>query len=234
MLSGTLLGFIAVIAVFLAALVLAFLDKAEKAKGNAERSKFLSRLALILFLVSFVGGVAMTLVGGIKPREESAIPMGRPMAQPTMPQGEGAMPMGAIGTINEAELKKLEERVTAKLDDVKARERLGHLYLQQQNYEGVFKMAHEALQKNPKSVESRAHMGMVFQTMGDVPRAMEQFDQALKINPKHLESLMFKGIVQYQSDDLKGAKETWTQYMKLAKPSDVGYPRVQMFLKTID
>lgn len=241
-LSGTLLGFIAVIAIFLASLVLAFLDKAEKAKGNETRAKFLSRTALILFLLSFVGGVVMTLIGGIQPRDDSGGPTGPSMGDirgragspPDLSAGSGSAGPARIGKIDEAEFNKLQEKVAADSKDVKSRERLGHLYLQQQDFENVFKMAHEALQIDPKSAESRTHMGMVFQSMGDKDKAMNQFDQALQINPRHLETLMFKGIVQYQSDDLKGAKETWTRYMKLATPSDVGYPRVQMFLKTID
>lgn len=261
MLSGTTLGFICVGALLLAAILLAVLDKKEKGKGNLDKSKVLSRTALVLFLAAFFGGVAVTLVGGVRPRDEQqpmaarsmrgiggragsppdssegagfAGPermMGGPMAGGQMPAG----PMASIGKIDEAEFQKLMDKVNSDPKDVASRERLGHLYLQQQDFENVFRMAHEALQVNPKSVESRVHMAMVLFSMGDLDQALAQFDQALQIEPKNLEALLFKGIVQFQGkDDLKGAKETWDRFMKIAKPSDNGYDRVQMFLKTIN
>lgn len=262
MLSGTTLGFICVGALLLAAILLAVLDKKEKGKGNVERSRFLARMALGLFLAAFLGGVAVTLVGGVRPRDEQQ-PMaarsmrgigGRAGSPPDSSEGAGfagpermmggpgpmmgGAPMpggGAIGKIDEAEFQKLMDKVNSDPKDVSSRERLGHLYLQQQDFENVFRMAHEALQVNPKSVESRVHMAMVLFSMGDLDQALAQFDQALQIEPKNLEALLFKGIVQFQGkDDLKGAKETWDRFMKIAKPSDNGYDRVQMFLKTIN
>lgn len=149
------------------------------------------------------------------------------------------MPMGDIGEVDQAELKRLQEKVEKKPDsgnpqDVRSLERLGHLYLQLQDYENVFKMAHEALQKDPKSVESRAHMGMVLFSMQEIDQAMNQLDQALKINPRHLESLLFKGIVQFMGqNDAQGAKESWGQYMKYSKPADEGRKKVKKFLSMI-
>lgn len=219
-LSGTAIGLIGVMALLLASGLLAYLDMKEKGKGNPEKARFLSRLALGLFLAAFAGGVGVTLVGGIRPREEGG--------------GEGGRE-ASIGNVNEAELKSLEEKVRSNSKDVTARERLGHLYLQGQDYENVFRMSHEALQLNPKSTESRAHMGMVFFAMQQPDQALQQFDQALQSDPKNLEALLFKGIVQFQAkDDLKGAKETWDRYMRIATPSDTGYERVKMFLQNID
>lgn len=235
MLSGTTLGFICVGALLSAAILLAVLDRREKGKGNVERSRFLARMALGLFLAAFLGGVAVTLVGGVRPREEGQVMTGRPMGGPMAEGGMPTGPMASIGKIDEAEFQKLMDKVNSDPKDVASRERLGHLYLQQQDFENVFRMAHEALQVNPKSVESRVHMAMVLFSMGDLDQALAQFDQALQIEPKNLEALLFKGIVQFQGkDDLKGAKETWDRFMKIAKPSDNGYDRVQMFLKTIN
>jgi hypothetical protein len=230
MLSGNVIGFICVIALLLASILMAALDRREKGRGNAAKSRFLSRMALGLFLAAFVGGVVVTLIAGVRPREEGQVMTGRPM---------GGSPMGgpgaAIGKVDEAEFQRLIEKVNADPKDVASRERLGHLYLQQQDFENVFRMAHEALQINPKSAESRAHMGMVLFAMQEFDQAIAQFDQALQSDPKNLEALLFKGIVQFQGkDDLKGAKETWDRYMKHAKPTDAGYDRVQMFLKTIN
>ena len=56
--SGTLLGFVSVTALFLASLVLAYLDWKEKSKGNVEKAKLLSKAALALFLAAFIGGVS--------------------------------------------------------------------------------------------------------------------------------------------------------------------------------
>lgn len=235
MLSGTVIGFICVIALLIASILMAALDRREKGRGNAAKSRFLSRMALGLFLAAFVGGVVVTLVAGVRPREEGQVMTGRPMGGPIMGGGMPAGPMASIGKIDEAELQRLIEKINADSKDVASRERLGHLYLQQQDFENVFRMAHEALQIKPKSAESRAHMGMVLFSMQEFDQAIAQFDQALQADPKNLEALLFKGIVQFQGkDDLKGAKETWDRFMKIAKPTDTGYDRVQMFLKTIN
>lgn len=235
-LSGTTLSFIGVFALLAAALLLAYLDKREKGKGNVQQSRFLSRMALALFLLAFVGGVVATLLNGIKPREESPAMQGM-MGNPNTGEGEGGgMPpmaggMGGIGKIDEAEVKRLQEKAANDPKDVTSRERLGHIYLQQQDFENVFRLAHEALQINPKSVESKVHMGMVLFAMQEMDQALAQFDQALSIDPKNLEALLFQGIVRFQGkEDLKGSKESWQKYLKLAPPNDKNRGRVKMFL----
>ena len=227
-LSGTTIGFVCVFALLISALLTAFLDRKEKGKGNLEKAKFLSRMALGLFILSFVGGVVMTLLNGISPREETG-KMSGPMSG-----GMGGAPMGSIGKVNEEELKKLEEKVAKDPKDVASRERLGHIYLQMQDFENVFKMAHEALQANSKSAESRVHMGMVLASMGQKDQAMAQFVQALQADPKNSEAFLFKGMAQYQAGDLQEAKTTWQRYLRLAKPNDTGVERVKMFLQNLN
>ena len=214
-LSGTLMGLIGVISLLLASIVIALMNKKE----TGVKSRFLSRVALILFAAAFIGGVTVTLIGGVKPREE---------------RGESPPPMASIGVVNEEELKALEKKVAADPKDVKSRERLGHLYLQQQDFKNVFKTAHEALQINPRSAESRVHVGMVFFAMQQLDQSVDQFDQALAIDPKNTEAMLFKGIVQFQGlHDLEAAKKTWGEFMQVAKPDDPGRARVEMFLKMI-
>lgn len=229
-LTGTIIGFICVAALLLASLLIAFLDKKEKAKGHEEKSRFLSRTALILFLAAFVGGVIVTLIHGVKTREEGQVMTGRPM----MGAGPKA-PMTKIGEVDPREVEALQEKIAKNPQDIKSRERLGHIYLQQQDFENVFKMSHDALETNPRSAESRAHLGMVLFAMQEYDKAIEQLDTAIAIDPKLTESYLFKGIVLFQGkQDLKGAKKAWEQFMKVAKPTDTGRPRVQMFLKMID
>lgn len=229
MLSSSLIALICA-AVFLAsAMVLGVMKKS------------LSRLSISFFVMAFVSGTLVLLFGGIQPRSEQGGIIGAPMGG--MPMGEappenspppGGMG-GSIGKIDPQELAALQKRVAGDPNDVKARERLGHLFLQQQDYDGVFKMAHEALQKDPNSAESRAHMGMVFFAMQQFDESLDQFNRALQSSPKNLEALLFKGIVQFQGQhDLKGARETWQQYMKYATPKDDGWNRVQMFLQMIE
>lgn len=212
-LSGTTVGFICVGALLAAAIFAAILDRKEKAKGDAKKSKFLSRAALILFIAAFVGGVVVTLVGGIRPREEG---------------------QASIGKIDDSEIESLKKRLNENPRDVAALERMGHLALQLQDFESVFELAHRALLIDPKSAESLAHMGMVAFANQDKEKALQQFDLALKADPKLTEALLFKGIVQFQSDDWKGAKETFERFLKLAKPDDPGRMRVEMFLKTVN
>ncbi|MBI4411478.1 MAG: tetratricopeptide repeat protein [Deltaproteobacteria bacterium] len=229
---GTLIGFVCVIALLAASIFLAILDRKEKGKGNLEKARFLSKMALGLFLVAFVGGVVVTLSAGIRPREEGKTISGKMVRGGGMP---GGMPTAAIGNVDEKEVAALEEKAANDPNDVKSRERLGHLYLQMQDFENVFRMAHEAIQVDPNSAESRAHMGMVLNAMGEAESAMNQFDQALAIDPKNTEALLFKGIVQFQGiGDLEGAKKTWDQFMKEAKPDDPGRARVTAFLQMID
>lgn len=131
MISGTTIGFVCVVALLMAAILTAVIDKKERAKGHAEKSRFLSRLALGLFITAFIGGVAVTLKD---PK------------------------------------------------DVPSRERLGHLYLQMQDYENVFRLAHEAIQIDPKSSESHAHMGIVqMQGTNDPKGAKESWESFLKV-----------------------------------------------------
>lgn len=216
---GTLIGFVCVGALFAASLFLAILDRKEKGKGNLEKSRFLSKITLALFLAAFVGGVIITLMAGTRPRET----------------GEGMAPMSAIGTIDEAEFKALTEKVEKDPNDVKSRERLGHLYLQMQDFENVFRLAHEAIQVDPQSAESRVHMGMVLNAMGEAESAMQQFDLALASDPKNTEALLFKGIVQFQGmNDLQGAKKTWNSFMQYSKEDDPGRARVTAFLQMIE
>ncbi len=225
-LSGTVIGFICVFALLVASILLASLDMKERKKGNSERARFLSRLALILFVLSFLGGVGVTLTRGVRTRAGSESATGHPMGNP--------MGSASIGKVDEDEVKHLQEKVAADAKDVKSRERLGHLYLQMQDFENVFQMAHEALKMDPRSAESLAHMGMVFFAMQQLDQALELLDAALKINPENTEALLFKGIVQFQGkNDLKGAQSTWGKFMKVSSPSDPGRVRVEMFLKTI-
>lgn len=188
MISGTWIGLACVLALLMASIVLAVLNRREK-----DQSRFLSKLALVLFAAAFLGGVALTLTSGVSPREEHSPMTGGPMmgSEPS----SGPMSGAAIGKIDEKEFQSLQEKVAKDLKDVKSRERLGHLYLQMQDFENVFKLAHEALQINPKSAESRVHMGMVFFAMQDTQQAMAQFDEALKIDPKNAEALRFKKMV---------------------------------------
>jgi cytochrome c-type biogenesis protein CcmH/NrfG len=139
----------------------------------------------------------------------------------------------AIGKVDEKELKTLQAKVEKDAKDVKSRERLGHLYLQMQDYDNVFKMAHEAIQADPKSLESRTHLGVAMNVMGEGEQGMAQLDKVLEADPKNLEALLFKGMIQLQGQDNEGAKATWTQYMKVAKSSDNGYKRVQMMLQSL-
>lgn len=69
--SGTLIGFVSVGALLLASIFLAILDRMEK--GNPEKSKFLSRMAIGLFVAAFLGGAVVTLLGGIRPRTEGVV-----------------------------------------------------------------------------------------------------------------------------------------------------------------
>lgn len=237
--SGTTLGFVSVGALFLAALVLAWFDRKEKASGHMEKAKFFSKVALGLFIASFLGGVVVTLLSGIKPRDDvhpMGVIRGRAGSPPDSSSGSGfAGPerIAGIGKINQEEFQALQDKVDKDPKDVKARERLGHLYLQMQDFEHVFQMAHEAIQLDPKSLESRVHLGMALHAMGESAQGLAQMDRVLQINPKYLEALLFKGMIQLQSQDAEGAKQSWGQYMKLAKPTDSGYERVKMFLQSL-
>ena len=226
--TGTIVGFACVAALLAASIFLALLDRKEKKKGNEEKGRFLSKMALGLFLAAFVGGVVVTLSAGIRPREKGGTISGKMV-------GAGDAPIASIGTVDEKALATLEDKVENNPNDVKSRERLGHLYLQMQDFENVFRMAHEAIQVDPNSVESRVHMGMVLNAMGETESAMAQFDQALTADPKNTEALLFKGIVQFQGvGDLAGAKKTWNLFMQQAKPDDPGRARVTAFLQMIE
>jgi len=250
--SGTTVGFACVFALLMASIFAAILDRKEKSKGNADKARFLSRTALVLFIAAFLGGVGVTLVGGTRPRESghamTGMPMGGPGPATAMPEGGGdeegaeggAQPpmargsMASIGKIDQRELEGLRTRLEKNPNDVAALERMGHLSLQLQDFESVFKYAHQALLIDPKSSESLAHMGMVYSAMQQKDKALQEFDAALKANPKLTEALLFKGIIQFQNDDWKGSKETWDQFMKISKPNDPGRVRVEMFLKTVN
>lgn len=224
------LGFVAIGALLVAAIFLALLDHKEKRRGgNAPRSQFLSRMALGLFLTAFIGGVVVTLLSGVAARQDDGPMTGMPMNAPT--ETTGAIGMGQI---DPDEFGQLQKKVAADPNDVPARERLGHLYLQQQDFENVFKMAHEALQIDPKSTESRVHMGMVLFSMQQADKAVLQFNQVLATDPNNLEALRYKGLVQFQGQqDLDGAQKTLERYMKIAKPDDTGYTMAQIFLGMI-
>ncbi|MBI4238383.1 MAG: tetratricopeptide repeat protein [Deltaproteobacteria bacterium] len=240
--SGTTLGFIAVAALLGAAIVLAILDRREKQRGHAEKARALSQLSLGLFLVAFVGGVVVTLLSGITPRPDMAAamgpgsageggmsPAGLPPGHP--PVGADAAAGGAIGKVNAEEVAQLEARVAKNAKDVAALDRLGHLYLQQRNFEQVFEVAHNALKQDPERLESRVHLAMALFASGQADQAMTQFDRVLAKDPKHLEALLFKGMVQFQGQqNAEAARATWQQYLKHAKPTDDGYARVQAFL----
>lgn len=224
MLSGATLGYIGVGALLIASLIMAM---------GSKKHPHLSRIALFLFLTAFVGGVVVTLFGAIGPREET---MGNAMTEvPGDNIGIESSPALAIGNFDEKELKRLEQQVQKDPKDVASRERLGHLYLQLQNFEKAFQMAHEAIQLHPQSAESRVHLGMVLFAMQDSARAMDQMNQALAINPNLTEALLFKGIVELQGmGDPKAARKTWEEFLRIAPANDPGRPRVEMFLTTLE
>ncbi|MBI2082148.1 MAG: hypothetical protein HYT76_01130 [Deltaproteobacteria bacterium] len=223
-LSGTLIGFICVVALFMASLLMAYLDKKEKAKGNTTQARFFSRVALTLFFLAFVSGVTVTLLGGIKPRVDDPHPqMGR---NRTASQGLSGDAQG--------EAKKLQEKIKNAPQDTISRERLAHLYLQSGDYEKVFQLTHEVLQVKPESVESRVHMGMVLFSMQEVDSAIAQIDQALAKDPQNLEGLAFKGLIQLNGQNKpEEAKKTWQKYLKKAKEGDVGWGMVNALMGTL-
>ncbi|MBI2066464.1 MAG: tetratricopeptide repeat protein [Deltaproteobacteria bacterium] len=231
-LSGTVLGFIGAGFLLLAAVVIAFIEKKERGQGNAGKSKGLSHLVLGLALSAFVLGTAVTLLSGIRPREESGrFAMGS--------GGEGESPAGNSGTaalppgVEETEVNQLKEKASKDSNDFASRERLGHIYLQMQDYEKVFQMSHEALQIRPDSFESRIHMGMVLFSMGEIDQSLEQLEIALKGEPNNLEALAFKGLILLQGkNDREGAKKVWARYLKRAKPGDLGWGMVQALSQT--
>lgn len=234
-LSGMLIGFICVFALLMAALLLAFLDRREKSKGNVQKSRLLSRAALTLFLGAFVGGVVMTLIAGVQPRRADDIATARGMAGARSPpmQGRGMIRV-APEPIDEKELQRLQEKVAQDPRDVASRERLGHLYLKLKDFENVFRMAHEVLQISPKSVESRAHMGMVLFSMQQIDSALRQLEIALEIDSKNLEALLYKGMVQFMAlNDAVGAKASWDKYLQISNKDDPGRSRVRMFLNML-
>lgn len=231
-LSGTLIGFICVLALLFTSFALVILEKKEKKKGNLEKSRLLSGWAVWIFIVAFLGGVAMTLVSGLKKQHEEKGPPKHSMTQRQLPLFS---PTETIGRVDQKEVKRLQEKVDSDPHDVRSRERLGHLYLQLGDMENVFRMAHEALQIDPKSAESRAHMGLVLFSMRQVDEALKQFDLALENDPNNLEALLHKGMVQYQGqNDLKGAKASWEKYLKMTKPTDPGHRRVKMMMKMLE
>ncbi|MBI4211644.1 MAG: hypothetical protein HY540_03315 [Deltaproteobacteria bacterium] len=214
-----LIGIILAVALVITAIIL-FLSR-KKMTGNPEHTNLLEKIAFGLFGVAFVIILAAAMTGLKGPAQETFATDHPPM------DGQGS-----IGQINEAEVKDLEEKITKDPNDVGSRERLGHLYLQAQNYEGVFQMAHDALKLNPKSSESRAHMGMVLFAMQDAPQAMQQFEKSLQENPHHLETLLFKGIVELQGlNDAKAAEATWGTYLRIAPENDPARARVNAFLQ---
>lgn len=196
-LNGTLIGFICVIALLLASLLIAFIDRKEK-------SRLLSRTALILFLLSFIGGVALTLSHGIKPREDGI--MSARSERPVMGMPPES-PDHVIGEVDTKKIKVLEDKIAKNPKDIKSREQLGHIYLQQQDYENAFKMSHEALQIDPKSAESRVHLGMVLFAMQQNDKALQQLNQALQIDPKQAEAQFFKGIVLQMMDSQRSSQK---------------------------
>ncbi|MBF0491169.1 MAG: hypothetical protein HQM15_00120 [Deltaproteobacteria bacterium] len=229
-LSGTLVGFICALALLMAAIFAAILERKEKAQGNTQKSRFLSRTALVLFLAAFVAGVAVSLVGGVRPREGDEGMMKKPMSG----SGPGGSTKASIGKVDEKEMEALKKRIDKNPKDIAALNRLGHLALQNQDYEMVFNLAEQALQIDPKNSEALTHMGMSDSAMQEKEKALQEFDAALKSNPKFPEALLFKGIVQFQNQDWKGAKETWDQFMKFSNLNDPGRPRVEMFLQKVN
>ncbi len=231
--TGTTIGFACAIALLLAAIFSALLERKEKKQGNTDKSRFLSRLALVLFLVSFVGGTAVVLLSGIQPRDAArGIGMGKPMGEESGAPASDSK--STIGQVNEEEYNALKKHIEENPKDVKALERLGHLSLQLKDFDAVIDLSEKALTINPKSAESLTHLGMAYSAIQDQDKAMEMFNQALKADPKFTEALLFKGIVQFQEQDLKGAQETWNTFLKVAKPNDPGRHRVEMFLKAIE
>lgn len=223
-LSGTLIGFICVGALFLASLLMAWLDKKEKAKGNPLQARFFSRVALALFFLAFVSGVTVTLLSGTKPRVDPPHPqMGR--GRPASPELSGEA---------RQEAKGLEEKIKNDPQDTASRERLAHLYLQASDYEKVFQLTHEVLQVKPESVESHIHMGMVLFAMQETESAIAQIDQALTTDPQNLEGLAFKGLIQLNGlNKPEEAKKTWQKYLKKAKAGDVGWGMVNALIGTL-
>ncbi|MBI2982130.1 MAG: tetratricopeptide repeat protein [Deltaproteobacteria bacterium] len=235
-LSGTLIGFISVGAIFLASLLMVYLDRKEKANGTG--SRFFSRAALFLFIAAFIGGVTVTLLGGIQPRTDAPRAMGNRGA-PSSDLGGPASPASpnrgeptpSLGEPNQEEVHQLEEKVKKEPHDTASRERLAHLYLQASNYEKVFELTHEVLQIKPDSTESRVHMAMVLFSMQEVNEAIAQIDQALTKEPNNLEALAFKGMIQLNGqNDPKEAKKTWQKYLKKAKEGDVGWGMVNALI----
>ncbi|MDO8643910.1 MAG: tetratricopeptide repeat protein, partial [bacterium] len=133
--------------------------------------------------------------------------------------------------VDPEEIERLEGKLTQDPNDLPTLERLGHLYLQENNFEKVFETAHQALQTGKKSPESFAHMGIALFAQQDSEGAMRLLDKALELNPNHPESLFFKGMLYMSTGEIEKTKETWKKFVKVSPPGTTGLEKVRMFLE---
>jgi cytochrome c-type biogenesis protein CcmH/NrfG len=139
----------------------------------------------------------------------------QPAAAPAPAAPAGQPANGADMALN-AEIKQLQDKVSANPTDVASLTELGNIYFDNSQWTKAIEYYTRSLEQAPKNADVRTDMGIAYFYSGDADRALREFDVALKDDPRHVQTLYNVGVVKKDGKhDLKGAIAAWEQVLKI-------------------
>ncbi|PLX48913.1 MAG: hypothetical protein C0613_09300 [Desulfobulbaceae bacterium] len=161
-------------------------------------------VALVAFVLGFIGGVVFSAVKSTPVADGSAQSAGQTTGQ--APQQQDLS--GAIA--------ELEQLVAREPDNYEAWVRLGNNYFDTNQSAKAIVAYDKALAINSASPDVWTDLGIMYRRTGQFDRALESFDEAARRDPAHLMSRFNKGIVLLNDlQNTDGAIAAWQEVLTI-------------------
>ncbi len=132
---------------------------------------------------------------------------------------------------SEAELRALERIVAEDPPALPSLLRLGHAYLDRQEYGRAIEIYKKVLARDEENVEALIHMGVLLAHFDHPDQALERLNRALSMDPTSLHALWDKAHILFvQKRDAAGAITTWQRFVDLS-PAGPDRERAEAFIR---
>lgn len=161
-------------------------------------------VALVAFVLGFIGGVVFSAVKSTPVADGSAQSAGQAAGQAPQQQDLSAA------------IAELEQLVAREPDNYEAWVRLGNNYFDTNQSAKAIVAYDKALAINSASPDVWTDLGIMYRRTGQFDRALESFDEAARRDPAHLMSRFNKGIVLLNDlQNTDGAIAAWQEVLTI-------------------
>ncbi len=167
------------------------------------------------------------IVGWILGSQQASL--NRPVAAAAPVQQASGSAQQPAKTVDEGQVRALQEAVSRDPNNAQPRVELGNLYYDADRFGEAAKFYEEALKLQPADANVSTDLGLSYYYLNQPDRALQQFDNSLRIDPKHVKTYLNQGFVRaFGKQDLEGAASSWQKVIELAPDSPEGQRAKQM------